>query len=358
MNKSSVYFDVQELYYLPQYLPVYNKLRASQAFDCTFIFHKGKFNSVIKKIINDKQLQSLWVENKDEALDIYLKEKPDWIFLGNTFPSLDLIHKHSKTAQLGHGVGPKKSYYSKSDTSTTVRFVESEYRLKRLSEMYPKDKFENVGFCKMDPIINGEEKGINFSKLNLDSSKKTILYAPTFYPSSIEKFALDFPESFNDFNIIIKPHFFSMSKKKYKGQRKLINHWSSFENVYVAKVEDYNLAPFLYSCDLMISDASSAIIEFSALNKPVIWCKFLKLRWNYRGLFSYRFKKRMDKDYEDFSKIAYGVDSYNDMIDLTKLLINEDHYLSNESKNYLKKLAGILDGKASERIVTFLLKNT
>ena len=66
----------------------------------------------------------------------------------------------------------------------------------------------------------------------------------------------------------------------------------------------------------------------------------------------------MDKDYEDFSKIAYGVDSYNDMIDLTKLLINEDHYLSNESKNYLKKLAGILDGKASERIVTFLLKNT
>ena len=80
MNKSSVYFDVQELYYLPQYLPVYNKLRASQAFDCTFIFHKGKFNSVIKKIINDKQLQSLWVENKDEAVNTYLKEKPDWIF--------------------------------------------------------------------------------------------------------------------------------------------------------------------------------------------------------------------------------------------------------------------------------------
>ena len=358
MNKYTIYFDVQELYYLPQYLPVYQQLQVSEFFNCKFVFHRGKFDEVIEKIIENKKLPFSWVENKEDALNTYLEEKPNWIFLGNTFPKLDLIHNHSKTVQLGHGVGPKKSYYSKSDTSTTVRFVESEYRLKRLEEMYPNDRFENVGFCKMDPIINGEEKGINFSKLGLNSSKKTILYAPTFYPSSIERFSKDFPRNFQDFNIIIKPHFFSMSKKKYRRQRVLISHWSSFENVYVAKVDDYSLTPFLHSCDLMISDASSAIIEFAALEKPVIWCKFLQLRWNYRGIFSYRFKKRMDKDYEDYSKIAYGVDSYNDMIDLVKILINENHFLSDESKNYLDKLAGNLDGKASERIVTFLSKNS
>ena len=73
--------------------------------------------------------------------------------------------------------------------------------------------------------------------------------------------------------------------KKYQKQRNLLQHWDTYDNVYLAKVDDYSLLPFLKSADLMISDASSAIIEFAALNKPVIWCTFLQLRWNYRGIF-------------------------------------------------------------------------
>ena len=92
--------------------------------------------------------------------------------------------------------------------------------------------------------------------------------------------------------------------KKYQKQRNLLQHWATYNNVYLAKVDDYSLLPFLKSADLMISDASSAIIEFAALNKPVIWCTFLQLRWNYRGIFSYRFKARMDKDYDDYGQIA------------------------------------------------------
>ena len=264
---------------------------------------------------------------------------------------------NSKTAQLGHGVGPKKSYYSKSDTPTTVRFVESNYRFKRLCEMYPEDNFKDVGFCKMDPIINGEEKGVDFLNLGLDRNKKTILYAPTFYPSSIERFTKNFPTDLENFNIIIKPHFFSMSKQKYQKQRDLLEHWGSFKNVYLAKVDDYSLLPFLESADLMISDASSAIIEFAALNKPVLWCTFLQLRWNYRGIFSYRFKARMDQDYDDYGQIAKPANSYNEMISKAKNLLDSNFIPSSNAKKYLEKLAGILDGNASKRIVTFLSEN-
>ena len=173
MNKKPIiYFDVQELYYLPQYLPVYKQLQNENAFDSKFIFHEGKFNDVAKTIIENESLPHCWVKDKNNALNLYLSKKPNWIFLGNTFQELDKIHIYSKTAQLGHGVGPKKSYYSKSDTPTTVRFVESSYRFKRLCEMYPEDNFQNVGFCKMDPIINGEENGIDFSNLGLDINKK------------------------------------------------------------------------------------------------------------------------------------------------------------------------------------------
>jgi CDP-glycerol glycerophosphotransferase (TagB/SpsB family) len=358
MNKKlTIFFDVQELYYLPQYLPVFKQLQKDTIFESKFIFHHGKFDDVINKIIADECLPATWVQDKNYALKFYLSEKPDWIFLGNTFPELDKIHINSKTAQLGHGVGPKKSYYSKSDTPTTVRFVESDYRFKRLCEMYPEDNFQNVGFCKMDPIINGEEKGIDFKTLGLDSNKKTILYAPTFYPSSIERFSKNFPDDLENYNIIIKPHFFSMSKKKYFKQRELLHHWESFDNTYLAKVDDYSLLPFLKSADLMISDASSAIIEFAALNKPVLWCTFLQLRWNYRGIFSYRFKARMDKDYDDYGQIAEPANSYNEMIVQTKNLLDSNFSLSNNTKEYLDKLAGILDGNSSKRIVTFLLEN-
>ena len=52
------------------------------------------------------------------------------------------------------------------------------------------------------------------------------------------------------------------------------------------------------------------LLSFAALDKPVIWCNFLKLRWTYRGIFSFRFKKRMDKDYQQYSKVAVRSDSY------------------------------------------------
>tara|TARA_Y100000768_G_scaffold363471_1_gene323139 strand:- start:302 stop:1381 length:1080 start_codon:yes stop_codon:yes gene_type:complete len=357
INKPTIFFDVQELYYLPQYLPVYKQLQKESIFESKFIFHHGKFDDVIKKIIEIESLPNSWVQDKSHALKFYLTEKPNWIFLGNTFPQLDKIHMHSKTAQLGHGVGPKKSYYSKSDTPTTVRFVESNYRFKRLCEMYPEDNFKDVGFCKMDPIINGEEKGVDFLNLGLDRYKKTILYAPTFYPSSIERFTKNFPTDLENFNIIIKPHFFSMSKQKYQKQRDLLEHWGSFKNVYLAKVDDYSLLPFLESADLMISDASSAIIEFAALNKPVLWCTFLQLRWNYRGIFSYRFKARMDQDYDDYGQIAKPANSYNEMISQAKNLLDSNFIPSSNAKKYLEKLAGIFDGNASKRIVTFLSEN-
>ena len=55
MNKKlTIFFDVQELYYLPQYLPVYKQLQKENVFESKFIFHHGKFDDVIKKIIEDE----------------------------------------------------------------------------------------------------------------------------------------------------------------------------------------------------------------------------------------------------------------------------------------------------------------
>jgi CDP-glycerol glycerophosphotransferase (TagB/SpsB family) len=111
------------------------------------------------------------------------------------------------------------------------------------------------------------------------------------------------------------------------------------------------------SADLLISDASSALFEFAAINKPVIWCDFLKLRWSYRGVFSYRFKRRMDLDYGEYADIAVHAKTYQQLGTLVEQQIQQPNMLENTRLALANKLAGELDGKASERIINYLIEN-
>lgn len=353
-----IIFDVLHLYYLPQYLPVYVQLQKEQAGEAIFVFYHSVHDHVIERIIQDEELNHIWVDNAEQATEFYVDQKADWIFFANAFPHLDSVHNVSKSVQLGHGIGPKASYYLKSDTPTTVRFVEGSYRTNRFKTMYPNDCFIDVGFCKLDPIVNNEISNISLTSLQLDPSKKTLLYAPTFYPSSIECFAKSWPEQFQQYNIIIKPHYFSLSKSTYAAQRRLLEHWSTFDNVYLANVEDYSLVPFMALADVLISDASSALFEFAALNKPVVWCDFLKLRWSYRGIFSYRFKKRMDEDYGEYSDVAVHAKTYNALKSIVDEQIAQPKQLEDVRLSLAEKLCGIIDGKASQRIVNYLKVHT
>ena len=353
-----IIFDVLHLYYLPQYLPVYQQLLSEQAGEAIFVFYRNAHEDIIKNIILKEQLNHIWVNNTEEARDFYHQEQATWVFFANAFAYLNKVHQVSKSVQLGHGIGPKASYYAKSDTPTTVRFVEGSYRTQRFNAMYPDDCFVNVGFCKLDPIINNDLQDISLAMLGLDPKKKTLLYAPTFYPSSIECFPKNWPELYNQYNIIIKPHYFSLSKESYKAQRLLLEHWSTFDNVYFAKVDDYSLVPFMAIADILISDASSALFEFSALNKPVIWCDFLKLRWSYRGIFSYRLKKRMDQDYGEYAAVAVHASAFKNLKSLVEQQIANPSELAATRLAMTEKLCGITDGKASSRIISYLRDNT
>ncbi|RBP81740.1 CDP-glycerol--poly(glycerophosphate) glycerophosphotransferase [Marinomonas rhizomae] len=349
-----VIFDTKSLYYLPQYLPVNKELNGIDV-STIFVFYEGIHDPIIKQLALDSDLSSIWVKNEEEAIDFYEKEQADWVFFANSFPYLDRLHQVSRSAQLGHGIGPKASYYTKSSRSMSVRFVEGDYRKKRLEKMFPDDEFVDVGFCKMDPILNGElSKDDLLKRYGLNKQRLTILYAPTFYPSSIEKFPKDWPADFQDYNVIIKPHYFSISKKQYSKQLSLLNRWSEFENVYLAKTEDYSLLPFLEVADVLVSDASSALFEFAILNKPVIWCDFLKLRWNYRGIFSYKFKRRMDQDYGDYAAIAVHAKKYQDLKRLVEEQLESPKALESIRLELSEKLAGKLDGYSSKRIVEYL----
>ncbi len=352
----NVYFDVQEMYYLPQYAPIIASLNQEGAL-ATLVMYRSEVDtaSQIALVMSACPGTAIeWVLNEAQARDLYLKKKPDWLVIGNNFGYLESIHSNTQTALVSHGIGPKACYYDVSDSATSVRFVEGPYRTKRLQEMYPNQNFIDTGYAKLDPIVNGEMRHIKPSGWGLDDSKKTILYAPTFYPSSIECLSKHFPKEFSEYNVILKPHYFSLANAKYKKQKRLLEVWGESDNVYLAGLDEVNIIPFMAVADVLISDASSTLFEFAALDKPVVWCDFYKLRWGYRGLLKYRFKKRMDEDLYKYADIAVHAKSYEDLKGCVDSQIKYPSSFAQQRKKCTLALAGKVDGHCSKRITDYI----
>ena len=79
-NKTiSILFDVQQLYYLPQYLPVYHELLKQDAGDATFVFYHSIHDKTINRIIKSEHLNYVWVKEKNEANQYYKNADLWWI---------------------------------------------------------------------------------------------------------------------------------------------------------------------------------------------------------------------------------------------------------------------------------------
>ena len=174
--------------------------------------------------------------DSSEILTFYQKNPADWIIFGNGYKALDQLPDTTRTALLYHGIGVKECYYGAELAEFDVRFTEGEFRQNELQQRYPESCFVETGFAKLDLLADtdsAQQLAFDPKQVGLSPDKPLILYAPTFYPSSIELMGKNWPETFSDCNIVIKPHFFSYTHKKYAAQRKLIDHWASFDNVHV-----------------------------------------------------------------------------------------------------------------------------
>ena len=350
----NVYFDIQHIYYLPQYIPVKEVLEARGIQCCFVLYNQAELQSTLIRYAENEKLNYTLVENTNDARKLYIDAKPSWVIFGNVFSELDIIHKHSKTAMMNHGIGPKSCYYDWSDCGIQYRFVEGQHRLHRLQKRFPNKIFIDTGYAKLDPIINHQRNFTNLPTLNLDPTKSTILYAPTYYPSSIECLPSNFPDLLNQYNLIIKPHYFSLIRNKYKKQQKIFEQWAKYENVYISSVDEPSIIPFMSIADLLISDASSTLFEFTALNKPAIWCDFYKVRWSYRGIFKWRLNKRLDNDLRYFAKVAQQVQNLEQLIQQIEIQIQNPNQKESNRLELTELLTGKVDGKCSERIVDYI----
>ena len=111
-----------------------------------------------------------------------------------------------------------------------IRFVEGPYRIDQLREKGIKTDLALTGFIKLDELFQNNAVDVRAlkKKFNIDPNKKTILFAPTFYPSSAEPLGIRLGEYTKDYNLLIKPHLWTTFKQRFADidhsvQRKLFS---------------------------------------------------------------------------------------------------------------------------------------
>jgi hypothetical protein len=349
MNSSKFFavFVVEALYYLPHFLPVADEMkRRGLPHVWLFSGEAGRYSDIIGADLGLKIITGT-PENAKTGADFYI--------FGNAYEKLPSVP--GVTVLIYHGIGTKACYYEQELNRFKIRFIEGEYRRKELDARSPSPEQERpvVGLSKLDPVVHfsSADREALLLSLGLETSLNTVLYAPTYYPSSIELMDDRFPEDLKDLNIIIKPHQFTYGRR-YKKELRILESWGKYGNVYLAKQEEFNILKFYPVSDIMISDESSAVFEFAALERPVIRNRFTKLRLSYR-LFPWKLRNRMDIGIERYKDIAMDSHNYHETLKILYEILSNPHAEDPRIRQYSRDLLGEIDGRVSERIVDFLI---
>ncbi len=354
MKDYTIGFYLEKLYYSPQFEPVIKELI------------KREISYIV---IIPKTLERDEVNQREESIKYceqnnfnYCLEEEDCtcnvLIFGNTPHHIHTGFK--KSALINHGLwGGKNVYMEPKMNNVDVRFLDGKFMEECLSELFPdkKDIFCALGYSKLDTYFSFTDTDREKFLIDrrLDINKKTILYAPTFYPSSILKMGKKFPEDLSEYNIILKPHSHLFLRKKYRKDLHRLMSWANCPNVYLANFDETNILPFFHASDLLISDISSAVYEFSGLGKPAIINMFLKYRLIDR-LFPHRIHKRLDISKFYLWEVGDTPKNYEKMLQYAR------ENLVNPNKNKAKReeltqyVVGTVDGKVSERVVNKLLE--
>lgn len=344
-------FFAEQLYYLPQFLPVIDVLRARGHRVTTLLRLDAQLAGVALGLPASGEDAVVTVATGAEGYAALRKLAPDWAVFGTFLDAKQTLSPRTRTALIYHGIGVKNVLFDNRLNAFDLRCVESQRVLDELTLRDPaaRPRCALVGFAKLDPLIAAPRAALRDS-----AAAPVLLYAPTFYPSSLERMPASLDALAPGAHWIVKPHSFTWTVKQYAAQRQRLEAWAREPNVEVCGPGIYNLVPLMARADVLVSDASSALFEFAALGRPVVWCRFLKLRWSYRGLLFWRYNRRMDPNTRRYETVAHTVNRPEQLSAVLRDAITEgaDPHRPHqpEREALIEHLIGPRDGRASERI--------
>lgn len=368
-NQISILFDVYHLYHLAQFEPLIDLLENDNRFKIffsTFSKNKKEEIEIYTSILNKRKGSFIFHENEVIRKTEIKKLNLDVFICGwSRYEIKSYVCKTTLVIMIYHGIGVKPSYCTDNNKRLDVRFVEGQYRLDQLRKHRVDTDLVLTGYIKLDSLFN---KNFNYYKkkeelLGLDESKKTILYAPTFYPSSIEKLGLSLGDITSGYNLIIKPHMWTYYLDSFggislKGQKNLIFKLiDQFDHIRLLEPAEYNVTPYYKISDLLLTDASSTIYEMITLSKPVVVNRFYHLKLSHRIFQKRLYKRRLDKEMNDeVEKFCFLADNVKQLPFAIENDLNQNNKDTSLIKEYQKKMLYKLDGSASIRARDEILK--
>ncbi len=232
--------------------------------------------------------------------------------------------------QIFHGLGIEKSshyrirhffdVYLTSGPAVTNRF-------KQLQRRYRYFLVEETGWPKIDYIVGYPSQNIR-KNFKIDKNKNVILYAPTHSRKmrSAEELLPVIPKITRDDEVwFIKFHEFM--------EKDVIRKFYYQRSGSIKIIDDYDITPYLHLADVLVSDTSSVVYEFMALDKPVITFRTL-----------YRQNKGIN--ISDPSELREALD---------RSIKNPEEF-HKQRMHHLQEVNPYLDGKISERVFHSLEK--
>lgn len=263
---------VQE-YYWPAMEPIYQVLFQDPLYDLSIKIgpnHKRFLRIFLvseRKIIEEKY-RSLGFQVTDACAGF------DCVICGDTLPHPE-NYGSALLCNVDHGPCFKTLRYRNLLRQPQVKYVvfaEGPYRIKKLKE-HNLDKIEiirDVGLPKLDPFFTGRySRQAIIRKHALDPDKKIVLYAPTYKPTSIFRVAQTIHTLVDRYSVIVKLHPYSWTGKYAPhNQHRIFERLAKkYRNLCLVSKEDHDILPYLFAADTMISEASSVINEFLALER-------------------------------------------------------------------------------------------
>lgn len=271
----------------------------------------------MKKIYNDN-MNLIWVVNSEKSLQELVKNKIEVYKIGDEdyfekMKDIDVFFTthaniigekkpNSIYIELWHGISMKhigflsdnitpddESWYTSVSKKVDYFIVPSDFWrvifATRFNVKY--DRVLSLGYPKLDYFINNDNKKLLSKLLNIDVSKykKILYYMPTFHKgcNRIQESNINLENIINlenyDEDILIeylKNNNYLLCIKKHPSEELELNQIEN-ENVKIITDEilikhDINLNQILNASDIMITDYSSLGVEYTFLNKPIIYC--------------------------------------------------------------------------------------
>ncbi len=344
-----ILFEHEHLYYLPQFESIIHELKKKG--------EKNIFGSISLKIPDMEQklfhseMNRLGAEVITSNSEIdrlrHLKQMNfDLIFVGNKNTISKIKGNNSFSIMVYHGIGLKQSYYTDLTKEMDVICVESQYRKEQLNDLG--FNAVNTGFTKLDLIDSAIEKD--------NIGVPTILYAPTFFPSSLQK-TIPFLDQLADYNVIIKLHHFFWTDSRYGTiRRDLESYIKNLGNINLSTFETYNIMSLYPQADILISDFSSTIFEYLFFNRPIVQTTYYTSRMKYK-MFSSLIEKRIDRDRAEEIDFVFYCENPENLATSVLEAINNPEKHSTERISALKRFLGNTKVNSAEKVINAIVSN-